>query len=223
MGMPEGPKRETLFLNAPEYLAFSQNAFDQEPFTVANSFILAKSGLVNADDVRLKINGIIARQMIKAEQLKEEGKDYISNDPSVAADVMKSIIKTTKLVGLTNSQDLNNGSTFYITMKDAIVRLLQNYPYISEYVSSQIVHQKGLYTLDGKYNAVNYPADKYEQAKSKSYAHWVTERIKRDSRITSLEIKSEIFGEVVDPLEQIVASGDRPATRRWKIIKAVKQ
>lgn len=195
---PEINKREEFIIEAPEFLAFHQHVMDQEPFASVVTNIQEQTGIKDDDYLAYIRNalkwGIGLPSLSSITHSEGEKKK-----PFWYSDFLFRI----KSYARTKNIDKNLLHPELILEEAS---KLSEFPEIRTYVTDyEFTHR---YDNEQGYNAVPTP----------SYAKWASDKIMREKRLISAEIRSLIFGET-DSLQTKI-QGHKPGWKHWAIRKA---
>ena len=196
---------QELIIEAPEFLEFGQNLYDQQPFQDYFKDIQAQVNI----PIELLRRGTTRtfRDDWYLEYGAYQAMEKYRKNPHGIVDVNR--LGGAVKVPIRDRQILRNISI------DALMKLLE-YPHVIGYISEQT---EGEYTTSGLLRTF-ISRDSYSAIPTKSYAKWITDRMEREGRIKSLEVRSLVFDTEETPANKIAESGHKPGWKRWAILKA---
>lgn len=205
-----------MVIDAPEYLTPDQNLFDQDPFVSALNRIYGNLDL--AEDHRILLAKLFVHglcdsyfaQPILAWQERLSPLQVVQAKTLQFLDVMSVPNRGRRIPrGIRPHAAMIIGSE----MSD-----LLDYPFIGEYVRDRI--EGGEYSIRGIPLGSNRKATT-QITETKTYARWLKDKVEREGKIRSLEVRTVIFSEdVTSPSSRAQGSGHHRGWRRWAILKA---
>jgi hypothetical protein len=212
-------------LDAPEYLAFGQNLYDQEPFSNVIQKLQQSSGLSGEEYASLFRRTLT--ECLSATPnvtLKRAGWQWNMSERELVEDYIKRNVLDAGIVGnyagVKFPQVAVGKRPWLAALIAPEILALLEYPLIGEYVVSQ-TRTREVYSRAGDF-LMREGRDEhiYQATPTKSYPKWLDELAQREKRMLSLEIKSLIFSEDSLPEAIVEQSGKRPQRRKWEILRA---
>lgn len=205
MEAQEGPRQGVLEIEAPEFLAYDQNLFDQPPFSNATTALQNK----------LSFNPVVSLNVLSAMVRDDRGNNarngvYPTETPTKGFELknrgeQESVIAILASGVRTYSNDRLSNPLITKAVK-VIVQELYPYPYWGYYLGVRM--HGGEYYHDGR------PQQKANfHVPVESYAKWVTDKLRREDALKMRGIE-----EVFTDTSHLMSGKD--ATRKWKILKA---
>jgi hypothetical protein len=207
--IPEIDKQPELTVDAPDYLEFGQNLYDQEPFSLVIADIQGQTG-IQEGVFRNAVGRVITDQLEKARKLAEENRDYVEENADIPIQELIANYNLYRVIPINMRQRMEG------IFKKGIGKLLE-YPHIVDYVGERV--NQGYYNKTGVFKS-SYNKQLYSINPTKSYPKWLSDRLAREKRIMSLEVRSLVFEDTAGPRVKIEESGHKPGWKRWAIIKA---
>ena len=206
--MKEIPKTNSIheaIIEAPEYLLFGQNFFDQEP--VRDIYQKMRRELDSLGEERSKtfLNSLkVLREINLNSSPKEREDNRYENIRKVYENLRFNLDK--------RGSRGNNPRIARIIMH--AVEEVETYRDLSQYIVSEI--NPKIYNWDGTFKTDD--VNLYEREKVKSYGKWFSEREAKAKENISTDVRVLVFGN--DSLSGIDSSGITREIKKWRVLKA---
>lgn len=212
-----------LVIDAPEYLSFGQNLYDQSPF---DGVVRRLQGGLRLDESYESFYRLILTKSLSNPDFTKPvyGWQQVMSTGNVTRTNVMRILDDKQIPYKRLSRE---SRPWVATVIAAEILALLEFPFIGEYVRNQTEPPQSAYSKSGipySYsNSSNFKFDERSQPSTatKSYARWLSDQVQREGRMLSLEVRSVIFADdETSPASAARKSGHRKGWRRWAILKS---